>query len=270
MYANALVGAMSASSLYYPSSLHGVTRTMPECEPVFQALRACAKKEKAEFLPGFFKAQPGGYGEGDQFLGVVVPDQRRIARQFRDIELTDIEKLLKSRWHECRLTGLLILVDQYARSSKPKSADADQQKELVRFYLDHTEGVNNWDLVDSSAHKILGHWLLSNPAERHVLDSLANSKNMWEQRIAIIATLPLTQAAEFAYLRKLAIALLDHPHDLMHKAIGWMLREMGKKDIDELRAFLADHHQQMPRTMLRYSIEKLPPAERKRWMKKEL
>ncbi len=242
---------------------------MRDYEPVLLALKSRARKDKADFLPGFFKAQPGGYGEGDQFLGVIVPDQRKIARQFRDLELTDIEKLLNSRWHECRLTGLLILVDQYTHSSKPKSGDADQQARLVRFYLDHTEGVNNWDLVDSSAHKILGHWLLSNPAERHVLDTLAKSKNMWEQRIAIIATLPLTKAAEFSYLRKLATALLDHPHDLMHKAIGWMLREMGKIDVDELRTFLADHHQQMPRTMLRYSIEKLSPAERKRWMKRD-
>ncbi len=242
---------------------------MSDHESVVRALKSRAQKERADFLPGFFKAQPGGYGEGDQFLGVVVPDQRKIARQFRNLDLLEIETLLSSKWHECRLTGLLILVDQYTRACKPTTVDPQQQALLVHFYLDHTAGVNNWDLVDSSAHKILGHWLLSNADKRKVLDELADSDNLWEQRIAVIATLPLIQAGEFEYLHKLAIQLLDHPHDLMHKAIGWMLREMGKRDVSALRAFLADHHQQMPRTMLRYSIEKLPPLERKRWMKRD-
>lgn len=235
-------------------------------DTVLQALQARAQKEKAEFLPGFFKAYPGGYGEGDQFLGVVVPDQRKVARKFRDIDLVEIEKLLNSPWHECRLTGLLILVEQYTRASKPKTLDPDEQARLVSFYLEHTYAVNNWDLVDSSAHKILGHWLLLKPEKHKVLHTLASSNNLWEQRIAVIATLPLIKAGKFEPLRKLSTKLLHHPHDLMHKAIGWMLREMGKIDIGELRSFLAEHHQQMPRTMLRYAIEKLPAAERKRWM----
>ncbi len=237
-------------------------------QDVLNALQAFARPDKAEFLPRFFQAHPGGYGEGDQFLGVVVPDQRKVARKFRALGLGEMEKLLASPWHECRLTGLLILVEQYSRAASPKSGSAAQQKQLVSFYLAHTAAANNWDLVDASAHKILGHWLVNNPGERAVLDKLARSNKLWEQRIAVIATLPLSKAGELVYIQKLARQLLDHPHDLMHKAIGWMLREMGKVDVAALRAFLAEHHQQMPRTMLRYAIEKLPPAERKRWMRR--
>ena len=160
------------------------------------------------------------------------------------------------------------MVEQYTKACKVKSRDPDRQAEIVSFYLAHTAAVNNWDLVDSSAHKILGHWLLEHEEERYLLMQLADSTNLWEQRIAVIATLPLTQAGDLGPILNLSKKLLNHPHDLMHKAIGWMLREMGKINLAELRAFLAEHHQLMPRTMLRYAIEKLPPEERKRWMRR--
>lgn len=240
-------------------------------------LKDVIRPDKAEFLPGFFQAYPGGYGEGDQFLGVVVPDTRRIARAHRQAELTEIKKLLGSKWHECRLAGLYILVDQFERgckrldqpAKKPAADGRDplpRPAEIVKFYLSNLSGVNNWDLVDSSAHKILGEWILRHPAEEKILLRLAKSKVLWEQRISVIATLPLIKQRNFDILLRLAQRFLSHRHDLMNKAVGWMLREAGKQDVEVLRAFLLEHVSEMPRTMLRYSIEKLDAAERKRWL----
>lgn len=235
---------------------------------VLVELKSKVRPDKAAFLPGFFKAFPGGYGEGDEFLGVVVPDQRKVASKYQTLTLSEIDALLQSRWHECRLTGLFILVHQFTAAQKPKTRDIDRQKVIVDFYLEHLDRVNNWDLVDSSAHKILGQWLVDRRAERKILNSLARSQSLWEQRVSVIATLPLIHAGQFDEILRLSEKFLSHSHDLMHKATGWMLREMGKRDLAVLRAFLREHVSEMPRTMLRYAIEKMPAAERKEWLGK--
>ncbi len=229
---------------------------------VEKTLREKGDPEKAAFFPRFFKTGPGEYGEGDKFIGVIVPEQRKIAKKFRDLKHSEIKKLLNSPLHECRLTGLFILVGQMEAAKKDPAA----QKECVDFYLENLDRVNNWDLVDGSAHKILGAYVLENPKERRLLRQLATSKTMWHQRVAVIATLPLTKAGELDELLWLAEKLIDHPHDLMHKALGWMLREAGKVDIAVLRSFLDAYASQMPRTMLRYSIEKLDKNERAEWL----
>jgi len=234
---------------------------------VLATLRQVARADKAEFLPGFFQAVPGGYGEGDQFLGCVVPDQRKIARKFRDLSRAEILKLFGSPWHECRLTGMLILVGQYERAAKPKNENREAEcQEIVEFYLANLAAVNNWDIVDTTAPKILGPWLVEHPAERGLLDRLAGSDVLWERRVAVLATYTLIKNDEFIEIIALAEKLIDDSHDLMHKAIGWMLREMGKRDTSELDAFLTKHGPNMPRTMLRYAIEKLPREERTKWM----
>lgn len=235
------------------------------------ALREFINPEKAEFFPGFMQAYPGGYGEGDKFLGVVVPDQRRIAKEFAAIELGQLSKLLSSKWHECRLTGVYILVGKFEKAHKAtlkgKSTSPSDQ-ELVDFYLNNLEGVNNWDLVDSSAHKILGPWILEHPKDIKLLRKLANSKQLWRERISVISTLAFIREKKYDEILRLAQKFLNHPHDLMHKAVGWMLREMGKRDVEVLRAFLNEHVSEMPRTMLRYSIEKLDQAERQQWLQR--
>lgn len=242
-------------------------KPQPEtAEQVLRELRRMARRDKAEYLPGFFKAVPGGYGEGDQFLGVVVPDQRKIAKRFRQVSRGAIQGLLDSPWHECRLTGLFILVDQFDRAIEGKQADPVLAESIVDFYLANLGAINNWDLVDSSAPYILGRWLLERPAQRVTLDELSKSSVLWERRVAILATFPLIRAAQFKEILKLSQRLLADEHDLMHKAIGWMLREVGKRDMDTLTGFLEKHVQQMPRTMLRYAIEKMPPVERKFWL----
>lgn len=244
-------------------------KTKATCKQIEKELIAVSRPDKAEFLPGFFQAYKGGYGEGDRFIGVVVPDQRRIARQFCDLPLEEISKLLDSAWHECRLTALYILVSQFERAEKLAAkgeAASPTEKEIVDFYLDHLDGVNNWDLVDSSAHKILGKWILRNPKQRKKLKRLATSKSLWRQRVSVIATFPLIRDQQFAEILELAEKFLDHPHDLMQKAVGWMLREMGIQDPALLRAFLKEHVAVMPRTMLRYAIEKMSRAERTRWL----
>ncbi len=235
-------------------------------DQVLRDLRRVARRDKAEFLPGFFQAVPGGYGEGDQFLGVVVPDQRKIVKQFRELSPREIQKLLDSVWHECRLTGLLILVDQFDRAIQGKRADPVLAKAIIDFYLANLQAVNNWDLVDSSAPHILGRWLLEQPAQRTAPDALSHSSVLWERRIAILATFPLIRAVQFDEILRLSQQLLGDEHDLMHKAIGWMLREVGKRNKNTLTEFLENHVQQMPRTMLRYAIEKMPAVERKFWL----
>lgn len=225
---------------------------------VVAALKSEADPEKAEFLPRFFKTGKGEYGEGDRFLGVTVPKQRRIARQFRKLPEKETAKLLADPRHECRLTALLILVDQYQRG------DEDSRERIAQFYLDHLDRVNNWDLVDSSAHKILGPHLEN--GDRGLLDELAASDHLWKQRVAIIATFHFINQDDFQDAKRIARTLLDHEHDLIHKAVGWMLREMGKRDRQELEAFLKSRYKKMPRTMLRYAIEKLPETQRKRYL----
>lgn len=222
------------------------------------ALRAAADPEKAEFYPRFFRTGKGEYGEGDRFLGVTVPKQRRLAKQARDLAHGQVEVLLADPYHECRLTGLLILVDQYAKG------DSAEQEAAAALYLDNLHRVNNWDLVDSSAHKILGAHLRDR--DRSLLYELARSGELWRQRIAMIATLQYIREGDFKDTLALADILLHHEHDLIHKAVGWMIREVGKMDQATMEAFLATRYQSMPRTMLRYAIEKLPPERRKSYL----
>ncbi len=234
---------------------------------VLSALREVARENKAAFLPGFFQAVPGGYAEGDRFLGCVVPDQRKVARQFRDLSRDELVKLFASPWHECRLTGMLILVDQYELAAKPKNPHREFEcREIVDFYLANLDAVNNWDIVDTTSPKILGAWLVENYDERSVLDRLAASDLLWERRVAVLATFSLVRNDEFKEIVDLAERLMDDGHDLMNKAIGWMLREMGKRDQSRLEKFLKKHARTMPRTMLRYSIEKLSGEDRTKWM----
>lgn len=237
------------------------------------ALRELSRPDKAEFLPGFFRAIPGGYGEGDQFLGVIVPDQRKIAKQFRELSNDELRKLLHSPWHECRLTAIFILVNRFEvalrnhrKLGQLASEDQETPQSLLDFFLDNLEGVNNWDLVDSSAYKILGAYLVEFPKQKKILNQLARTGNLWQERIAVVATLALIKHDEFDEILRLAKRFLKHPHDLMHKAVGWMLRETGNRNVELLRGFLSEHAGEMPRTMLRYSIEKLSRSERDKWL----
>ena len=233
---------------------------------VTRELRGAARPDKAEFYPKFFKAEAGGYGEGDRFLGVVVPDQRKIAKQHAHLPREELLKLLESPWHECRLTALFILVHQFDKAFDGKRADPVMANELVHFYLSHLAVVNNWDLVDASAPKVLGRWLLRFPEQRDILDRLAVRPAWWERRVAVLATLPLIHAQQYDEIVSLAERLLTDSHDLMHKAIGWMLREVGKQDLRVLKSFLTMYATRMPRTMLRYAIEKLAEKERQHWL----
>lgn len=226
------------------------------------ALRRLADPVKAAFFPSFFKTGPGQYGEGDQFIGVTVPKQRLVARQFRQLPLAEVKQLLASKIHEERLTALLVMVYQYENGTPAI------RREIYEFYLRHTQFVNNWDLVDSSAEYIVGPWL--EDKDRTVLERLARSKSLWERRIAIIATLHYIRAGQFDDTVKIAQMLLHDRHDLIHKAVGWMLREVGKRDEATLKKFLAEHYHDMPRTMLRYAIERFDPEVRRRYLKGEV
>lgn len=214
--------------------------------------------EKAAFFPRFFKTGKGEYGEGDKFMGVTVPNQRIVAKKFKTLSLNEIETLLYDPIHECRLTSILILVLQFEKGN-------DAEKKLIYdFYLKHIGQVNNWDLVDSSAHKIVGAHLFERP--RLKLYQLAKTKHLWSQRIAIVATYWFIKRDDFDDILAISDLLLNHEHDLIHKAIGWMLREMGKRDVSVLQTFLQTRYKKMPRTMLRYSIEKFDKPERDRYL----
>ncbi len=217
--------------------------------------------EKAAHLSRFFKTGAGEYREGDRFIGVRVPEQRRIAKRHGNLPLEEIGRLMASPVHEHRLTGLLILVRRFA-----KSREASSRREIVDFYLSRIKRVNNWDLVDLSAPKILGEHLARHPEELAILSAMAESTNLWERRVAVLATLPMIRQGRFGELLALAEALLTDTHDLMHKAVGWMLREAGKVDPAVLEKFLEKHSAAMPRTMLRYAIERLEPARRRHFM----
>ncbi len=219
-------------------------------------LRAQADPVRAAGCARFFKTGPGEYGEGDRFLGLTVPAQRAVAREFRDLPLPQIELLLDSPIHEDRLVALEILVMQYERG------DASQQAEVFRFYLAHTRGINNWDLVDTSARYIVGAHLFDRPRAR--VFRLARSKNLWERRIAMVATHEWIRRGDLTDALAIAELLLDDRHDLMHKAVGWTLREAGVQDRARLLRFLRDHYARVPRTALRYAIEHLPAGRRKK------
>lgn len=221
-------------------------------------LRALADAEKAAFFPRFFKTGKGQYGEGDVFIGVTVPQIRKAIKSHRDLPLSAIKRLLDDPVHEFRLAALLMLGEQYKRG------DQDARERIVAFYQKNIDRVNNWDLVDSSAPHILGKALLKDKAT--LLDELAASGKLWRERIAVVATQEFIRHGRYDDTLKLAERFLTHEHDLMHKAVGWMLREVGKRDETVLKRFLNEHAGVMPRTMLRYAIERLPETERRRYM----
>ncbi len=221
---------------------------MDTYQSVHEALLTVANPKKAQLLQGFFRTGKGEYGEGDQFLGITVPVQRQIAKQFKRLSQAEISKLLSSPIHEERLVALVILHFQF------EAAEEATKAKIVDYYLAHTDRINNWDLVDISAEKILGEFLLNKP--RDILYRLAKSSSLWEKRIAIVATLALIRNHQFDDTMSICELLMLDKHDLIHKACGWMLREVGKRDQQTLKAFLDLHAASMPRTMLRYAIEK--------------
>ena len=229
---------------------------------VNQDLQSYAKPSKAHDLQRFFKTGPGEYGEGDVFIGVVVPDTRKVARTYSNLSFAELEKLLESDIHESRLCALIILTLQFKATK-----DSKAQKKIFDFYIKqlHRGHINNWDLVDVSA-PIIGAFLIETPDPYPLLTKLAKSKNLWERRTAMIFTFAFIRAGELDPTIDIAEQLLKDQHDLIHKAVGWMLRELGKRNIDLLRQFLSTHAHQMPRTSLRYAIERMPERERKKWL----
>lgn len=218
-----------------------------------------ADKEKAKILQGFFKTGEGEYGEGDIFLGIKVPVQRKFAEKYFSLPLLKIQELLNSKIHEYRLTALLILIKKYNKSNEQEKAN------IFNFYLKNTQNINNWDLIDLSAPHIVGNFLQDK--KRKVLYDLAESKNLWKKRIAIISTFNFIRKNEFQDTLTISEILLNDKHDLIHKAVGWMLREIGKRDLETLEKFLKFNYKKMPRTMLRYAIEKFPEEKRRRYLK---
>ena len=231
-------------------------------------------------LMRFFKTAPGDYGHGDEFQGIKVPQTRTVVKQAaKDTPLSEIPQLLMSPWHEVRLCGLLILVDKFEKLATRRYADDPdairRRDDILTLYLRYAEQANNWDLVDLTAPKILGHWLLlpsqlgEREAKQRILDELAASPCLWEQRMSMVCTWKTTQQGDPSWCLRYAEIHLHHTHDLMHKAVGWMLREMGKRnDMSLLRDFLRQHAHSMPRTTLRYAIERMPDSERRMWMQR--
>ena len=254
---------------------------MKKAKEIIAYMESLRDERQRRVLMGFFKTGPGEYGEGDEFLGLKVPQTREVVKSVaKDIVLEEVPELLMSKWHEVRLCGLLILVDKFERLATKRLVNDEKairgRDEILTMYLKYAERANNWDLVDLSVHKILGHWLLlpSNLGDRDiklkVLDELAASPCLWKQRMSIVCSWKTSQMGDPSWCLRYAEIHLHHPHDLMHKAVGWMLREMGKRvSMDLLREFLRQHAHEMPRTMLRYAIEKMSEAERKEWMAHE-
>lgn len=249
---------------------------MTTAREIISTLQSMADDRQRIILSRFFKTGKGQYGEGDKFLGLKVPQTRSVVKMVgRNISFDEISSLLLSPWHEARLCGLLLLVEEM-KAAIPKKREhptthADRRTEIVRLFLKHARCANNWDLVDLSCGYILGTWMLhplSNGSmpSREILDRLAASENLWEQRIAIVSTIALIRQQQFADTLRISTILLSHPHDLIHKAVGWMLREVGKRDIDLLRSYLSQHCHGMSRTTLRYAIEKMSASERSHWL----
>jgi 3-methyladenine DNA glycosylase AlkD len=236
----------------------GMAKIPASAKAIRRDLCAIADSKKAAFYPSFFKTGAGEYAEGDIFLGVSVPAVRSVVRRYRELPGDEIILLLADPLHECRLAALLILVDQFTR------AKDEEKKSIVDLYLQQLDRVNNWDLVDTSAAAILGEYLVTRP--RNVLYALANSKHLWRERISIVATLAFIRRNDFEDTIALCTHFLTHTHDLMHKACGWMLREVAKRDMRAINSFLDVHAAHMPRTMLRYCLEKHPSSERRRYM----
>jgi 3-methyladenine DNA glycosylase AlkD len=221
-------------------------------------IKSLGNPEVSKTMKWFFKTGKGEYGEGDVFAGLKVPTQRKLAHEFRDLAFADLKMLLSSPVHEERLISLFILVDRFAKSS-------EKEKQIIfRFYFKNRKGINNWDLVDLSAPKIIGKYLLEK--DKSILFKFALSKNLWERRIAILSTQEFIRNEDYVTTLKIAEILLEDNHDLIHKAVGWMLREIGNRDLMAEEKFLKIHYNKMPRTMLRYAIEKFPETKRKKYL----
>ncbi len=250
---------------------------MQTAKEVINYMESLQDEKQRLILMRFFKTAPGQYGDGDEFLGIKVPQTRKVVKMAKDFPFDEIPALLLSRWHEVRLCGFLILVDQFEKLSTKRLLYEEkailQRDNIVTRYLEYAAQANNWDLVDLSAPKIIGGWLItpSRLGERdykeQVLDDLARSSCLWKQRISMVCTWKTSQQGDPSWCLRYAEMHLHHPHDLMHKAVGWMLREMGKRvSMSLLRDFLRQHVHEMSRTTLRYAIEKMPDEERKMWM----
>ncbi len=235
---------------------------MTALDEIQKRLEALADPRVAEGSRRFFKTGPGEYGEGDRFRGIRVPVLRSLAKEYKALTLVEAVRLLGSAFHEDRLLALLILVRLYARG------DEALREEIYRLYLKSTRFVNNWDLVDSSAEHIVGAHLWERP--RTPLGRLSQSEDLWERRVAVMATFHFVKRGEFGETLKLARALLSDGEDLIHKAVGWMLREVGNRDPEAEEAFLKEHYRRMPRVMLRYAIERFPEEKRQRYLKGEV
>lgn len=235
---------------------------------MLQQLIKCAKSlyspERAEHSKYFFKTNPGQYGEGDVFWGLSVPEMRSLAKECQNLSFDEVEILLADKVHELRLIGLTILVEKYQ-----KAKTEAERKAIYNFYIDNRAAANNWDLVDLSVYKIMGDYLVRNPKERKILYKFIKSKNMWERRLAMVSTMAFIRQGESEDVLKLAEALLNDKEDLMHKASGWMLRELGKRNEKALIEFLDQNIKKMPRTMLRYAIEKFPEKKRLAYLHKK-
>ena len=246
----------------------------PTARDIITHMESMRDEQQRRQLMRFFKTGKGDYGEGDEFLGLKVPQTREVVRHATDLPLSQIPELLASSYHEVRLCGLLLLVWKFERQATRRLADDERaiagRDEVVTMYLDYADRANNWDLVDLSAPKILGRWLLLPTRlgdKQQIVDSLAASDNLWRQRMSMVCTWTTSRQGDPSWCLRYALWHLHHPHDLMHKAVGWMLREMGSRvDMDLLRDFLEQHVHEMPRTTLRYAIEKMPQPERKYWM----
>jgi len=221
-------------------------------------LKSLSSKEKAQILQRFFKTGPGEYGEGDVFIGVKVPEIRQVAKKHTDLSFKDCSRLISSNIHEERLLALLILIQKYSK------ADETAKTQIYRFYMRYIKHINNWDLVDLSAPQIVGAYLINRSKKE--LYALAKSKNLWERRIAIVSTFYFIKSNQFSETLKLSKILLNDTEDLIHKAVGWMLREVGKRDILTEEVFLKQHYKKMPRTMLRYAIERFPENKLKKYL----
>ena len=251
---------------------------MTKAQEIIDYMESLQNEQQRRVLMGFFKTAPGDYGYGDEFLGLKVPQTREVVKSVvKDISLEEVPELLMSKWHEVRLCGFLILVSKFEKQATKRLENAaeaiKERDEILTMYLQYAEQANNWDLVGLTVPKILGHWLLLPTAlgdkdyKIKVLDELAASDCLWKQRMSIVCSWKTSQMGDPSWCLRYAEVHLHHPHDLMHKAVGWMLREMGKwVSMDLLREFLRQHAHEMPRTMLRYAIEKMPERERKEWM----
>lgn len=235
---------------------------MIQANDIIEELKYHGNAEKANHLARFFKTGKGQYGEGECFIGVTVPEQRKIAKKYIDTPYGVLEQLIRFPFHEARLTALLIVVYKFGKTKK-----TEEQKSSIDFYIAHTSYINNWDLVDLTCYKLLGEWLLEK--DREILYQWATTDDLWKQRMAIVTCMCFVRKGDFCDCLAISKLLLSHPHDLIHKAVGWLLREVGKKDKQVLTGFLHTHYQSMPRTMLRYAIERFPEEERLSFLKKK-